>query len=182
MSAVLAALVGGALAIFGGLAGAFAAGHRELNRWKRDTQLRLSTELLGSLQQVVRRMMHLAYLKEKPAAATSTPAKLAYHDAVASWNSSIHAALLVCPPKIVGLVRDLDREVDRLIGRALEKQWSRLEFREERRALGQLAAEYLNESRAEAGWPPIRLDTIWSWDETAESSVDRVDGEATAYP
>lgn len=181
MSAVLAAVVGGALAILGGLAGAFAAGHRELDRWKRDTQLRISTELLGSLQQVVRRMMRIAYLQEKPATATSAPAPSSYHDAVAVWNSSLYAALLVSPPKIVGLVQDLDREVDRLIGLAMERQWSRLEFREERRVLGRLAAAYLNATRAEAGWSPIQLKTVWSWDEAAEAVIDQLDEQSTAY-
>jgi hypothetical protein len=128
-------------------------------------------------------MMRIAYLHEKPATSSSASAPSSYHDAVAIWNSSIYAALLVSPPKIVGLVQDLDREVDRLIGLAMEKQWSRLEFREKRRVLGRLAADYLKASRAEAGWSPIHLKTVWSWDdEAAEVSADRLDEQSTAYP
>ena len=67
---------------------------------------------------------------------------------------AMYAALLVSPPRIADLVQALDREADRLIDRAMEKQWSRDDFRKERRALGRLAAEYLNASRAETGWSP----------------------------
>lgn len=61
--------------------------------------------------------------------------------------------------------------VDRLLERALEKPWSRADFREERRALGRLAAAYLNASRAEAGWSPIPIETVWAWDEATRDST-----------
>lgn len=64
------------------------------------------------------------------------------------------------------MVQDLDREVDRLLARALEKPWSWKEFREERRLIGRLAADYLNAVRAETGWSPIPIKTVWPWDET----------------
>jgi hypothetical protein len=182
LSALLSALVGGALAILGAQAGARAVGRGELDRWRRDTQLRLNTELLGALQQVVRRLIHLAYLQEKPAKATPVPAPLDYHEAMAIWNSSIYAALLISPPNIAGLVIELDREVDRLIQRATERQWSRLEFREERRALDRLIDAYLTASRAEAGWPALPIETITSWEEDAEASANPPRGEPAAQP
>jgi hypothetical protein len=171
MNAILGALAGGALAIAGGLAGAFATDRGARSRWRRDAQLRVSTELLSSLQEVIRRMMHLAYLTEKPPQPTLTPASSAYHEASVGWNSSIYAALLVSPSKIADMVQNLDREVDRLLAQALEKPWSRADFREERRALGRLAAAYLNASRAEAGWSPIPLESLWAWDEAIREST-----------
>lgn len=172
MSALLAALVGGALAISGTLAGAFVTGRSERNRWHRDTQLRVSIELLSSLQQVIRRMIHIAYLPDKPKLATPVPASSAYHDASASWNSSIYAALLVAPPKITELVQGLDREVDRLLKLAMEKQWSQPDFRDERRALGKRAADYVNACREQAGWSESPITSIWTWDKTAELSLE----------
>lgn len=172
MLTLLAALIGGGLAIAGGFAGAFATDRRERSRWRRDAQLRVSTELLSSLQQVIRRMIHLAYLTEKPPQPTPlVPAATGYHEASVVWNSSIYAALLVSPPRIASMVQDLDREVDRLLEQALDKPWSRMEFREERRSLGRLAAAYLNASRAETGWPPIPIETVWAWDEAIRDST-----------
>src|SRR6516225_3626106 len=104
MSALLATLVGGALAIAGGLVGVLATHRSETSRWRRDAQLRASTELLSSLQEVVRRMIDLAYLSEKPARGAPRTAS-AYHEATIGWNSSIYAALLVSPPQLAVLVR-----------------------------------------------------------------------------
>lgn len=171
MITLLAALIGGGLAIAGGLAGPFATDRRERNRWRRDAQLRVSTELLSSLQEVIRRMIHLAYLTEKPPRPTLTPAASAYHEASVNWDSSIYAALLVSSPKLANMVQKLDREVDRLLERAMEKSWSRTEFREERRSLGRLAATYLNASRAEVGWSSIPIETVWAWDEAIDAST-----------
>jgi len=50
MNALLATLVGGALAIAGGVVGALATGRGEMSRWRRDAQLRASTDLLSALQ------------------------------------------------------------------------------------------------------------------------------------
>jgi hypothetical protein len=165
MNALLATFLGGALAIAGGLVGVLATHRSESSRWRRDAQLRTSTELLSSLQEVIRRMIDLAYLTEKPARGSTTGrTPSAYHEATIGWNSSIYAALLVSPPNLAALVQNLDREVDRLLERALEKQWSRIDFREERRRLGRLAANYLNASRAEVGWSPVPIDSVWAWD------------------
>ena len=173
MTTLLAALIGGGLAIAGGLVGVFATDRRERNRWRRDAQLKVGTELLSSLQEVIRGMIHLAYLTEKPPQPTLTPAASTYHEASVKWNSSIYAALLVSSPKIADMVQDLDREVDRLLVRAMEKPWSRSEFRKERRSLGRLAATYLNASRAEVGWSPIPIDTVWAWDESVDDSTPK---------
>jgi hypothetical protein len=175
MDALLAALVGGALAITGGLVGVIASDGRERNRWRRDAQLRISTELLSSLQQLVRGMIDIAFLTEKPLKADPGAVSPTYRDATIGWNSSIYVALLVSPPKIAELVQALDREVDRIIDLAVDKPWSREEFREERRALGRLAATYLNAARAETGWPPIPIESVWTWDEASYRGMPQLD-------
>jgi hypothetical protein len=178
MNALLATFLGGALAIAGGLVGVLATHRSESSRWRRDAQVRASTELLSSLQEVIRRMIDLAYLAEKPARGSPTGSSSAYHEATIGWNSSIYAALLVSPPKLAALVQNLDREVDRLLERALEKQWSRIDFREERRGLGRLAADYLNASRAEVGWSPVPIESVWAWDSAALGGT-AVNGDTT---
>jgi hypothetical protein len=171
MNALVATLVGGALAIAGGVVGALATGRSEMGRWRRDAQLRASSDLLSALQELVRRMIDLAFLGEKPPRGDPGPHYSAYRDATIRWNSSIYTALLVSPPRVANLVQALDREADRLMDRAMEQRWSRENFRDERRALGRLAAEYLNASRAETGWSPIRLGSVWAWDETTLSDT-----------
>lgn len=61
MSAILTTLLGGLLAISGGLVG-IALNDRERTRWFRDAQLQASTNLLSALQLLVRRMINVAYL------------------------------------------------------------------------------------------------------------------------
>ena len=83
------------VAIAGELIGVFATDRRQHNRWRRDARLKVSTELLSSLQEVIRGMIHLAYLTEKPPQPALTPAASAYHEASVKWNSPIYAAMLV---------------------------------------------------------------------------------------
>lgn len=171
MNALLATLLGGFLAIAGGVVGAMATGRGEFSRWRRDAQLRAATELLSSLQDLVRRMIDIAYLSDKPPRGDPGPTSSAYRDATIKWNSSIYAALLVSPPNTVTLVQALDGEADRLIDVAIARQWARDDFRDERRVLGRLAADYLNSMRTATGWPPIALESIWGWDGTSFSSA-----------
>jgi hypothetical protein len=62
MSAILTTLLGGLLAISGGLAGIALNDRRERTRWLRDAQLQASVNLLSALQLLVRRMINVAYL------------------------------------------------------------------------------------------------------------------------
>jgi hypothetical protein len=62
MSAILTTLLGGLLAISGGLVGIALNDRRERTRWFRDAQLQTSTNLLSALQLLVRRMINVAYL------------------------------------------------------------------------------------------------------------------------
>jgi len=163
--------VGGMLAITGGLLVALTTHQRERSRWRRDAQLKAATEVLSALQALVRRMINVAYLDEKQddegLAAVSR-----YEEATISWNSAMYAALLVSPPAAAELIPRLDREVDRLCDAAMDHPWSRADFRWERRALGELAAEYLAMSRKLAGFAAIDLPTVWSWEPVSPTPPD----------
>jgi hypothetical protein len=66
------------------------------------------------------------------------------------------------PP--TALIPALDREADRLLSRAHEKPWTRSEFREERKLIGRMGADYLKTARRVAGFPEIELASIYTWD------------------
>ena len=116
MTAVLAALLGGLLAISGGLVGIALTDRRERGRWLRDSQLQASTELVTALQLLIRRMINVAYLdpvesgsyelpdfeKRRPQSAHAIGVMAAFDDATAAWNSARHKALLITHPRSLG--------------------------------------------------------------------------------
>jgi hypothetical protein len=162
---LLAALIGGVLAVAGGLVVAISGDQGERRRWRRDTQLKVNIELLSALQGLMRRMIDYAYLQEdKRGSEHSSRLVEAYHEATIVWNSAMHAALLVSPQEVAARIPGLDREVDRLLDQVQAKAWSRTDFRRERRQLGRLAAEYLNIARTASGFPEIPLNSVWTWD------------------
>jgi hypothetical protein len=65
MGAALTTLLGGTLAIAGGLVGIGLSDRRERSRWLRDAQLQASTNLLSALQLLVRRMADAAWISER---------------------------------------------------------------------------------------------------------------------
>jgi hypothetical protein len=162
MQAFLAALVGGLLTIAGGLAAVLATSRGAQSQWRKDTQLKVSTELLSALQKRVSRINDLAYLAAKEGD-TFQNVWSAHVVSSTEWNNARHAALLVSPPEVAALLQDLDEQVDSLTGRAMAKQWTLVEFRQERDSLGRLAAKYLDAARAETGWPPLQLESLWMW-------------------
>lgn len=178
MTAVLAALLGGLLAISGGLVGIALTDRRERGRWLRDSQLQASTELVTALQLLIRRMINVAYLdpvesgsyelpdfeKRRPQSAHAIGVMAAFDDATAAWNSARHKALLITPPEVAGEIPKLDHEVDRILDLAHARIWTRAEFRQERATLGRMAANYVRLARRIAGLPDIELVSIWSWD------------------
>ena len=165
MQAFVGAVVGGLLAIAGGLAAVLATSRSVRSQWRKDTQLKVSTELLSALQKRVSTINDLAYLADKEGDDFDN-AWSAECAAVVEWNNARHAALLVSPPEAAALLQDLDEEGDSLTKRAVAKQWTLKEFRKERDSLGQLAANYLDATRAETGWPPLRLKSLWMWDQS----------------
>jgi hypothetical protein len=172
MTAVLTTLLGGCLAIAGGLVGIALGDRRERSRWLRDSQWQASTNLLGALQLVIRRMITVSYLDEKKSVDPAIAAVTSFSEATVAWNSALYSALLITPPEVAAKIPELDREVDRLNALARSRRWARGEFRQERVRLGQMAAEYLRRARQTAGLPDIDLPSIWAWD-TASDQPDR---------
>lgn len=178
MTAILTTLLGGLLAISGGLVGVALTDRRERSRWLRDSQLQASTDLATALQLLIRRMINVAYLdpaesgsynledfkKRRPQNSHAIGVMAAFDDATAGWNSARHKALLITPPEVAAKIPELDHEVDRLLDLAHARAWTRAEFRQERIILGRMAANYLRLARRLAGLPDIELISIWTWD------------------
>jgi hypothetical protein len=172
MLALLAALVAGLLGIAGTLAAVLVTSRGARSQWRKDTQLKVSTEVLSALQKRVSQINHLAYLDDKEGDEFKK-AWSAHAASAVKWNNARHAVLFISPAEVVALLQSLDEQVDWLTGRAMAKQWILVGFRKEREKLGQLAANYLDAMRAETGWQPLRLKSLWMWDQTEEpSSVD----------
>ena len=114
----------------------------------------------------------LAYLADKEGSdADIAWATLA--GSVIEWHNVRYAALLVSSPKVADLLQGLDEESDSLADRAMAKQWTLMEFRQERGSLSQLAANYLDAARAEIGWPPLQLKSLKWLEQRARYVSDR---------
>ena len=178
MTAILTTLLGGLLAISGGLVGVALTDRREHGRWLRGSQLQASSDLVTALQLLVRRMINVAYLdpaesgsyelqefeKRRPQNQHAVAIMAAFDDATAEWNSARHKALLITPPQVAEKIPELDHEVDRLLDLAHAQAWTRAEFRQQRIPLGRMAAGYLKLARRLVGLPDIELTSIWAWD------------------
>jgi hypothetical protein len=164
MQAILGPLVGGLVAILGGVLVALTSDQRERRNWTRDAQLKASADLLTALQTLTRRLLDLAFLPDDGKTDRDLPARTRYHDATIEWNSAMYRSLLINSPELASRIRALDREVDRLLDLAMSRSWQREEFREQRRELGRLAAGYLQEARRVSGLPDVEIRSIWAWD------------------
>src|SRR5215469_5293929 len=114
MTAILTTILGGLLAISGGLVGIALTDRRERSRWLRDSQLQASTDLITALQLLIRRMINVAYLdpaesgsyeleefaKRRPQNRHAAIIMAAFDDATAEWNSARHKALLITPSQV----------------------------------------------------------------------------------
>jgi len=69
------------------------------------------------------------------------------------------------------VLQALDGQSDSLLVQAMARQWTLEEFRKERDSLGRLAANYLDAVRAAAGWPPLQLKSLWTWDQEEPPNV-----------
>lgn len=163
MQGILGPLVGGLLAITGGLLVAITADHRERNKWKRDARLKASSDLLTALQGVVRRVKDIALAADVDD--TGAEARAAHYlDATTAWNSAMYTALIVGSETVVELLFATDREIDNLFLKAQSRQWSPAEFRQERRHIGELAAQLLDAARRATDSPALQLTSVWSWE------------------
>jgi hypothetical protein len=192
MSVILTTLLGGLLAISGGLVGIALNDRRERTRWLRDSQLQASTNLLSALQLLVRRTINVAYTDPRDRMSQDSLGRTkwtvnkvpeseaaAFSEATVGWNNALYGALLIVPPSVAAKIPELDREVDRLVDLAVAQVWTHTEFRKERAHLGRMAAEYLRLARSLAGLPDIELPSIWTWD----SGLDQTDySDQTSEP
>ncbi|MFD0596696.1 hypothetical protein ACFQZ4_52590 [Catellatospora coxensis] len=176
MDAILGSIVGGILAIAGGLFVSIASDRKERVKWQRDAQIKASAELVSALQVVIRRLREIAFMGDKTSKEAETALSL-YHDATSMWNSAMYSVILVSSPRLTDLVLSLDREVDRLCARAREQEWSRADFRRERLTIGRLSAQYLDAARGVAGLPKLQLNSAWSWEMTTAEEVEPIDAE-----
>jgi hypothetical protein len=92
-------------------------------------------------------------------------------EAAVDAHDYAQAALLISSPEVAALLYKLDGQLDSLTQRAVTKQWTLVEFRQERGSLGQLGADYLDAARAETGWPPLRLKSLWEWDQAVAAEL-----------
>jgi hypothetical protein len=170
VTAILTTLLGGLLAISGGLVGIGLTDRRERTRWRRDAELRASTNLLSALQLLTRRMINVAYLdpaetwdlesldpgKRKHKSPISAAVVAAFEEATVGWNNALYAALLITPPSVAAKIPELDREVDRLFELAITRSWTRSEFRQQphrTRANGSCLSEVVAQLGGHAGHP-----------------------------
>ncbi len=172
MQAFLAALVGSLLTIAGGLAAVVATSRSVRSQWRKDTQLKVSAEVLSALQEMVSIINGLAYLADKESSDAEN-AWAALAASVIGWHNIRHAALLVSSPKVAALLQDIDEQADSLADQAMAKQWTLVEFRQERASLSRLAADYLDAARAEVGWPPLQMKSLKWLEQRARYVPDR---------
>ena len=128
MTAVLTTLLGGSLAIAGGLVGIALGDRRERNRWLQDSQWQASTNLLSALQLLVRRMINVSYVDEQESVDPASAIVASFSEATVAWNSAFYSALLIAPPEVAAGIPKLDREVDRLFDLAVSRRWKRGDF------------------------------------------------------
>lgn len=170
----------------GGLFGVGASlGSVELERRRQavqaDRELLTSAvvDTLRSMQRYMREILSLAYARGAPytrhvvdgvehvfpGADERLPHQETFDQVISDWNSSLHRLLIVAPPKIVDLSRELDTELDRLLDQAIDSVWSREAFRAERIRAGELVADLVHESRRATGAGAIRIENAWTWAE-----------------
>lgn len=86
-----------------------------------------------------------------------------FETVVTDWNAALYAVLIGAKEALSRSVRELDRQVDMLAGRALDQGWTREAFREERRPIGESMARHVDVARKRAGLPALGLSSIWTW-------------------
>jgi hypothetical protein len=93
MGAILTTLLGGLLALAGGLVGIALSDRRERHRWRRDSQLQANAALLSGLQLVIRRMINMAYVGPPESLDQTSSVVMAFNEALVVWNNARYAAM-----------------------------------------------------------------------------------------
>jgi hypothetical protein len=176
--ALVGAIVGGILTGLGSLIVALTVDRRGRRQHERQLQLDAAKEVLGSLQNLNRKLINIAR-HPLDGVAQDEPLWAEQLDAATRWNAARYGAALVCPASQLVMLDALDRETDRVFDQALSRQWTGREFRSERERLGQLAADCLVEVRRDVGLPAVEIESLWAWDSTALPPIGTpsLDGE-----
>lgn len=159
---ILGVIVGGFLAIISGLVVTLMTERRSRGEWRRQAQLAAASTAIRALAGLNREIASLAISDELSIDGTSAN-WAAFHAASIEWNAARHEAALIAPQAELDALARLDREFDRVLERAIEKQWEPSQFRGERAVLGQLATAYVNLVRSTANEGEQNLPSIWSW-------------------
>jgi hypothetical protein len=154
---LLGAIVGGLLATVAAWFGSSAANRHQSWQWQLDLAVRLDTEMLSALQELQRAVFDNATTDMEHK-------RKSFPDEATRWNASQFALLLRGSRERTALLRDLDLEIDRMASLSKERVFDREAFRAERIHLGRLMATYIEQSRKHYDLPPLKLDTVWTWD------------------
>lgn len=126
----------------------------------RDGRLAAAREVLGALQELNRRMIDIARIDSSDHEHRDWDE---LHLGTIRWNSARYAAALIAPTSETKLLQAVDQELDRVMEKALSRQWSSREFRPERVRLGELGADYLNLVRRNEDLPKSEIESLWPW-------------------
>lgn len=154
------ALLGVVVGALGSLVVGWFLDRRGRSHAARQARLSAAGEVLGSLQELNRRLIDLARVDTTNHNRTSWPE---LHNATIRWNSARLAASLLSPAIQVEALAALDQETDRVMDEALRKTWNSRDFRARRARLGELGARYMNLVRSHERLGSLPMKTIWSW-------------------
>lgn len=132
---------------------------------ERDHRLTAAQEVLGALQELNRRIIDVARVDSTD---HNDRDWHELHLATIRWNTARYAAALIAPEGQIGLLQEIDTELDSVMDAALSKQWSSREFRSEREQLGRLGANYMNKVRVDEGLEATGIASLWPWGNRVE--------------
>lgn len=132
---------------------------------ERDHRLAAAQEVLGSLQELNRRIIDVARVDSTD---HNDRDWHELHLATIRWNTARYGAALITPEAQIGLLQEIDTELDSMMDAALSKQWVSRDFRGEREQLGRLGASYMNRVRVDEGLEATGITSLWPWGDKAE--------------
>ncbi len=179
---LVAASLGGVLAIAGGVVSVVVRRWQEQRHWYREHQIQLVGEAMAAAQRIMRIITTIAYGEPRPYDQLTTPGDSPaspgvyypggdgsddLYDAMTEWNSALHRLLISAPSEIVRRTREIDLELDRLLDAAYDRRWSREAFRAERVLAGRLLLDLGKSARTHSGFGDLQVDgeSIWTWDD-----------------
>lgn len=166
---IVGVLIGGGLALLGGLVVAITSEVRGRGEWRRQARLSAAIKAIGALQLLNREITNLAISRITTIDGTG-PEWDAFHAATVAWNTARHEAALMCPAAELTLLDGLDRELDHVLEVAISKQWDASEFRIERANLGAMASQYVRLARQTANEGKTDLPSLWSWSDDLDEA------------